>query len=122
MNARGLTELIILNIGLQAGIIGPALFSMLVLMAIVTTLMASPLFEAGLRPQPRAQRRVAPLKVVDRQINGRHLCGARTRLNAVDFAPSSIACAPSAPRCRTHAVDRGAQFRQTSPQPARSFS
>jgi len=45
MNARGLTELIILNIGLQAGIIGPALFSMLVLMAFVTTLMASPLFE-----------------------------------------------------------------------------
>jgi Kef-type K+ transport system membrane component KefB len=45
MNARGLTELIIVNIGLQAGIIGPALFSMLVLMAIVTTLMASPLVE-----------------------------------------------------------------------------
>jgi Kef-type K+ transport system membrane component KefB len=45
MNARGLTELIIANIGLQAGIIGPALFSMLVLMAIVTTLMTSPLFE-----------------------------------------------------------------------------
>jgi Kef-type K+ transport system membrane component KefB len=45
MNARGLTELIIINIGLTAGIIGPALFSMLVVMAIVTTLMASPLFE-----------------------------------------------------------------------------
>jgi hypothetical protein len=30
---------------LQAGVIGPALFSMLVLMAIVTTLMASPVFE-----------------------------------------------------------------------------
>lgn len=45
MNARGLTELIIVNIGLQAGIIGTALFSMLVLMAVVTTLMASPLFE-----------------------------------------------------------------------------
>jgi Kef-type K+ transport system membrane component KefB len=44
MNARGLTELIILNIGLAAGITGPALFSILVLMAIVTTLMASPLF------------------------------------------------------------------------------
>ena len=38
-------ELIIINIGLQRGIIGPALYSMLVLMAIVTTLMASPLFE-----------------------------------------------------------------------------
>jgi Kef-type K+ transport system membrane component KefB len=38
-------ELIILNIGLQKGIIEPALFSIMVLMAIVTTLMASPLFE-----------------------------------------------------------------------------
>ena len=45
MNARGLMELIIINIGLQRGIIQPALFSILVLMAIVTTLMASPLFE-----------------------------------------------------------------------------
>ena len=45
MNSRGLMELIIINIGLQKGVIGPALFSMLVLMAIVTTMMASPLFE-----------------------------------------------------------------------------
>ena len=44
MNARGLMELIILNIGLQRGFIGLPLFSILVLMAIVTTLMASPLF------------------------------------------------------------------------------
>lgn len=44
MNARGLMELIILNIGLQAGVITPTLFTMLVLMAIVTTLMASPVF------------------------------------------------------------------------------
>ena len=45
MNARGVMELIILNIGLQKGIIQPALFSVMVLMAVVTTLMASPLFE-----------------------------------------------------------------------------
>jgi Kef-type K+ transport system membrane component KefB len=45
MNARGVMELIILNIGLQKGIIQPALFSIMVLMAIVTTLMATPLFE-----------------------------------------------------------------------------
>jgi len=45
MNSRGLMELIIINIGLQAGVIGTALFSILVLMAIVTTLMASPVFE-----------------------------------------------------------------------------
>jgi Kef-type K+ transport system membrane component KefB len=45
MNARGLIELILLNIGLQAGIITPTLFTILVLVAIVTTLMASPVFE-----------------------------------------------------------------------------
>jgi Kef-type K+ transport system membrane component KefB len=45
MNARGLMELIIINIGLQRGIISPALFALLVIMAILTTLMASPVFE-----------------------------------------------------------------------------
>ncbi|OBK59300.1 potassium transporter [Mycobacterium gordonae] len=45
MNARGLIELILLNIGLQAGIITPALFTILVLVAIFTTLMATPVFE-----------------------------------------------------------------------------
>ena len=45
MNARGLMELIIINIGLQRGIISPALFATLVIMAVLTTLMASPLFE-----------------------------------------------------------------------------
>jgi Kef-type K+ transport system membrane component KefB len=45
MNARGLMELIIINIGLQKGVIGLPLFSIMVLMAVVTTLMATPLFE-----------------------------------------------------------------------------
>jgi Kef-type K+ transport system membrane component KefB len=45
MNARGLMELIIINIGLQKGVIQPALFSIMVLMAIVTTLMTAPVFE-----------------------------------------------------------------------------
>jgi Kef-type K+ transport system membrane component KefB len=61
MNARGLTELIIVNIGLQAGIIGPALFSMLVLMAIVTTLMASPVFEWVYGRAARARGNLPPL-------------------------------------------------------------
>ncbi|MEA5600282.1 cation:proton antiporter [Nostoc sp. UHCC 0252] len=43
MNARGLMELIILNIGLEQGIITPTLFTMMVIMAVITTLMASPL-------------------------------------------------------------------------------
>ena len=45
MNSRGLMELIIINIGLQKGVIGPKLFSILVVMAVVTTLMATPIFE-----------------------------------------------------------------------------
>ncbi len=45
MNSRGLMELIIINIGLQKGIIGLPLFAMLVMMAIITTVMASPIFE-----------------------------------------------------------------------------
>lgn len=44
MNARGLMELILLNIGLDAGVITPTLFTILALMAVVTTLMASPLY------------------------------------------------------------------------------
>jgi Kef-type K+ transport system membrane component KefB len=61
MNARGLMELIIINIGLQAGVIGPALFSMLVLMAMVTTLMASPIFELVYGKQARASGELGAL-------------------------------------------------------------
>jgi hypothetical protein len=42
-------ELIIINIGLQAGVILPGLFSILVLMAIVSTLLATPLFNWAMR-------------------------------------------------------------------------
>jgi Kef-type K+ transport system membrane component KefB len=45
MNARGLMELIIINIGRSRGIISDELFAILVVMAVLTTLMASPLFE-----------------------------------------------------------------------------
>jgi Kef-type K+ transport system membrane component KefB len=45
MNTRGLMELIVLNIGLEIGVISPALFTILVLMALVTTFMAGPLIE-----------------------------------------------------------------------------
>jgi Kef-type K+ transport system membrane component KefB len=54
MNTRGLMELIIANIGLQQGIISPTLFAMLVIMAVVTTLMTSPIFKWLYRPQSAA--------------------------------------------------------------------
>lgn len=45
MNARGLMELIIINIGRQRGVISEELFAILVIMAVATTLLASPLFD-----------------------------------------------------------------------------
>lgn len=45
MNARGLMELIIINIGLERGVISEGIFATLVIMAVITTLMASPIFE-----------------------------------------------------------------------------
>jgi Kef-type K+ transport system membrane component KefB len=43
MNTRGLMELIVLNIGLDLRVISPTLFAMMVLMALVTTLVTTPL-------------------------------------------------------------------------------
>jgi Kef-type K+ transport system membrane component KefB len=55
MNTRGLMELIVLNIGLEMGVISPTLFAMLVLMALATTLMTSPLLHLVVaRPSPLA--------------------------------------------------------------------
>jgi Kef-type K+ transport system membrane component KefB len=49
VNTRGLTELIALNVGLEAGLINQSLFTVLVLMALLTTLMTGPLLSA-IRP------------------------------------------------------------------------
>jgi Kef-type K+ transport system membrane component KefB len=46
MNTRGLVELVILNAGLDLGILSPALFTMMVVMALTTTFMTSPLLSA----------------------------------------------------------------------------
>ncbi len=43
MNTRGLMELVVLNLGLDLGILSPALFAMLVIMALVTTVATSPI-------------------------------------------------------------------------------
>lgn len=54
MNTRGLVELIVLNIGLDLGVITPRLFTMLVIMALATTMMTSPLLSRVL-PNPRIE-------------------------------------------------------------------
>jgi Kef-type K+ transport system membrane component KefB len=61
MNARGLMELIIINIGLQRGIVETPLFSMMVMMTIVTTLMATPVFELVYGKRARARGELGAL-------------------------------------------------------------
>lgn len=53
MNTRGLMELVVLNIGLDLKVLSPALFTMFVLMALLTTFMTAPLLR-WLRPAPVA--------------------------------------------------------------------
>jgi len=43
MNCRGLTELVVLNVGLDLGVLSPTTFTMLVIMALVSTAMAAPM-------------------------------------------------------------------------------
>jgi Kef-type K+ transport system membrane component KefB len=50
VNTRGLVELVILNVGLDLHILSPTLFSMMVIMALVTTLMTTPLLDRILPP------------------------------------------------------------------------
>jgi Kef-type K+ transport system membrane component KefB len=52
MNTRGLVELIVLNIGLDLRLISPRLFTMLVIMAIVTTVLTSPVLQRIVRKHP----------------------------------------------------------------------
>jgi Kef-type K+ transport system membrane component KefB len=57
MNTRGLMELIVLNIGLDLGVISPTLFAMMVLMALATTIATTPILrrlvpDAAAEPAP----------------------------------------------------------------------
>jgi Kef-type K+ transport system membrane component KefB len=52
MNTRGLMELFVLNIGLDLGIISPKLFSMMVIMAVATTIATGPLLRLFVREPP----------------------------------------------------------------------
>ena len=54
MNTRGLMELIVLNVGLDLGVLSPALFTMFVLMAVTTTLATAPILHRFSDPQASA--------------------------------------------------------------------
>ncbi|SCF07280.1 transporter, CPA2 family [Micromonospora matsumotoense] len=60
MNARGLMQLIALNVGLEAGIVNASLFTVLVVVALVTTMMTTPLLSWIERREARRQTTVRP--------------------------------------------------------------
>jgi len=62
MNTRGLMELIVLNIGLDLGVVSPPLFAMLVLMALVTTFATTPILDWLAREELKHE---APLPSAD---------------------------------------------------------
>ena len=57
MNARGITEIVILTIGIELGVISPALFTIMVLMALTTTIMTTPLL-SRLYPRSMVEREI----------------------------------------------------------------
>jgi Kef-type K+ transport system membrane component KefB len=60
MNTRGLVELIVLNMGLDLGVTSATLFTMLVIMALVTTFMTTPILQLLLRKHPWPERLPSP--------------------------------------------------------------
>jgi Kef-type K+ transport system membrane component KefB len=58
MNVRGLTELVLLTVGLQIGILDPRMYSLMVAMAVLTTVMCGPLLRL-IRPAYRVEPEVA---------------------------------------------------------------
>ena len=83
MNARGLMELIVMKVGLDAGLIGPELFTMLLAMALVTTAMTGPLMTlfAGRAKSPAAgvtdRTAARHLKLAGRDLD--RFCAAKRR-------------------------------------------
>jgi nucleotide-binding universal stress UspA family protein len=62
MNTRGLMELIALNIGLELGVISPTLFTMMVLMALFTTFITTPLLQKVYPPEELAKDLLEPVQ------------------------------------------------------------
>jgi Kef-type K+ transport system membrane component KefB/nucleotide-binding universal stress UspA family protein len=94
MNTRGLMELVILNIGLDLGVLSPTLFAMMVLMAIVTTVATTPAL-AALYPPERF----------------------RAELVSAPSGPSAVLVAVALPRSGPLLLDVGASLADAADAP-----
>lgn len=110
MNTRGLMELIVLNIGLDMGIISPALFAMLVIMALATTFATTPLLHLITRREPLEDEAAAAqpgsphLSEIDRSAILAPVANPQGVLPLVDLALA--ATPPDAPPPRVLALVR----------------
>ncbi|WP_283136814.1 cation:proton antiporter [Rhizohabitans arisaemae] len=87
MNTRGLTEIVILTVGLNAKVLTPELYSLMVLMALITTAMTGPVVR-WLYPDRRVERDIAE---AERAALGTHLA-----FRAVVVVPDPAAGGPAA--------------------------
>jgi Kef-type K+ transport system membrane component KefB len=66
MNSRGLTEIVVLTVGLHAGILDHQLYSLMIIMALITTAMTGPLLSAIRADHPSAQPTARPVEAAAR--------------------------------------------------------
>ena len=122
MNTRGLTELVILSVGLSLGVLSDRTFAMMVIMALVTTFMAAPIINrimprkemvrvlAGGDPQPMASR---VLVALGNPVNARALVDAGISLTSsqrpAELLLVRLIATPRAPEFRTGLRDEESQ-------------
>ena len=84
MNARALMALIVINVGLTAGILNSTAFFMLVMMAVITTFMTAPLLRLGLKKAPKTSLAHIPEPVQRRPEQARPVVSAPGVVTAGD--------------------------------------
>ena len=68
MNTRGLMALVVINVGKDLGVVPESVFCMLVLMALVTTFMTTPILQRLLQHHPWTEPATAKAPVIDRGV------------------------------------------------------
>jgi len=91
MNTRGMVELIALNIGLQLGILSPRLFTMLIIMALVTTFITCPLmWFVYIRTYVREQSSDLDLPELDLEEQRQNVVNGNVEEKHVNGVPNNI--------------------------------
>lgn len=112
MNTRGLMELIVLNIGLEMHVISPVLFAMLVLMALCTTLVTTPILHF-VTPRGQLEGEAHAIAEADRlTAMAKERAGVLIPVSGTSTVRELIAVAarlsaPDGPPARVLAINRG---------------